>query len=117
MTTVSIKYFDTHEFVKKSKELGSSEALAEYQIKQFEQAIETAVISVKDEIKSKELATKHDVDMVRKDVEMVRKDLDLLKLDLQKEIISSRNQMILWIAGLVIASGMIQHFFKYKFTS
>ena len=98
MTTATIKYFDTHEFIKKSKELGSSEELAEYQVKQFEQAIETAVTSVKDDIRSKELATKGDI----------RES----ELRLQKEIISSRNQMILWVAGLVIASGAVQHFFK-----
>jgi len=32
----TIKYFDTHEFVKRSKELGASEQLAEYQAKQIE---------------------------------------------------------------------------------
>ncbi len=92
MATISIKYFDTYEFVKKSKEFGSSEELAEYQIKQFEQAIETAVTSVKDEIKSKELATKGDV----------RES----ELRLQKEIVSARNQMILWVTGLLGAQSV-----------
>jgi|GEM_PF-4286265 len=33
MATATIKYFDTHEFVKKSKELGASEQLAIAQLK------------------------------------------------------------------------------------
>ena len=105
MAVAAIKYFDTHEFVKKSKGFGATEELAEYQVAQFERAIETAIESVKNDIKSKDLATKHDI-------ELVRKDVDLVKLDLQKEITNSRNQMILWIGGLLIASGLIQHFFK-----
>jgi hypothetical protein len=64
MTTATIRYFDTHEFIKKYKEL----------------------------------ATKGDV----------RES----ELRLQKEIIGLRNQMIFWVAGLIIASGAVQHFFK-----
>ncbi len=59
MATATIKYFDTHEFVKKSKELGASEQLAEYQVKQIEQAIEIAVA----QIEGKELANKQDVQL------------------------------------------------------
>lgn len=98
MTTAAIKYFDTHEFIKQSKEFGSSEALAKYQVKQFEQAIEVAVSNVKDDIKSKEISTKRDI-----------RESELRP---QKEIISSRNQMILWIVRLILANSCIEHFVK-----
>ena len=87
MTIASVKYFDTHEFIKKSKELGASEELAEYQVKQIEQAIEVAVTTIKEDLNKQDLAT--------------RKDIEIAK-----------NQIILWVAGLFIASGLIQHFFK-----
>ena len=112
MSTLAIKYFDTHKYVKKSKDLGSSEELAEYQVAEFERAIETAIDSVRNEMGSKELATKHDINIVKYDISIVRKDIDLVKLELQKEIVSSKNQMILWIAGLLFTNGLIQHFFK-----
>lgn len=102
MTAAAIKYFDTHEFVKECKRLGLSEELAEYQVKQYEKAIEVAVTNVKDEIKLDDLATKDDL----------KKEIELLRLSLQKEIIHSRNQMILWMVTILMASGLIQHFFK-----
>ena len=104
MTTASIKYFDTHEYIKHATQLGSSEELAEFQVVTFEHALETAVTSITEQ-QAKELATKYDV-------ALIRKDMEVLKLELQREIISSRNQMIIWVAGLFLASGMVQHFFK-----
>lgn len=83
MATFSLKYFDTLEFVKRSKELGASEQLAEYQVRQMEQAIEIAVKDVKDEFKSKDLATKG--------------DLREVELKLQKEMANAKIQTLLWI--------------------
>lgn len=98
MSSLAVKYFDTLAFVKECKKLGSSEKLAEYQVREYEKALEVAVNNMKDEIKFENLATK--------------KDLEVLKSDLQKEIIHSRNQMILWVAGFFVATGLINHFFK-----
>lgn len=43
--------------------------------------------------------------------ELAEKDLTT-KLDLKREIAEAKNQLILWVAGMFIASGFIQHFFK-----
>lgn len=87
METPTHKNFDSLGFVKKSKELGVKEEVAEYQAPQIEQDIGIAVSTVRDEMNSKDIATKKDLE-------------------------SAKNQIILWVAGLFIASGLLQHFFK-----
>lgn len=94
MTTLTSKHFDTLGYVQQAKKLGASEELAELQARQIEQAIDIAVNQAKEEIEAKELATKKDI-----------KDLEL-------KIAETKNQIILWVGGLVMASGLIQHFFK-----
>ena len=88
--TLASKHFDTLAYVKQARKLGTSEELAEFQAKQIEQAIDVAI----SQIESKDLATKKDI-----------KELEL-------KIESTKNQIILWVGGLVMASGLIQHFFK-----
>lgn len=87
MSAISIQHFDALSYVKHSKELGVSEQVAEYQAREIEKAIDIAITTVKEYIQAKDLATK--------------KDLELAK-----------NQIIIWVAGLFIASGLVQHFFK-----
>lgn len=89
MATLTSKHFDTLAYVKQAKKLGTSEELAEFQAKQIEQAIDVAI----SQIESKDLATKKDI-----------KELEL-------KIESTKNQIILWVGGLVMASGLLQHFF------
>jgi hypothetical protein len=89
MTTLTSKHFDTLAYVKQARKLGTSEELAEFQAKQIEQAIDVAI----SQIESKDLATKKDI-----------KELEL-------KIESTKNQIILWVGGLVMASGLLQHFF------
>lgn len=101
MATLTTRHFDTLEYVKQAKKLGTTEELAEFQAKQIEQAIEVAI----SQIESKELATKQDISLVKQDI-------SLAKLELEKKIETSKNQIILWVAGLVMANGLIQHFFK-----
>ncbi len=125
MSAIAIKYFDTLAFVKKSKKFGAPEELAEYQIKEYEKAIETAVANMKEEFKIADLATKQDLFAVKEDllatkVELKKEILDsekglrsemaLLKSELQKEVIHSRNQTILWVVGFLVANGILQHF-------
>lgn len=87
MSALTIKHFDALSYVKKAKELGTSEELAEFQARQIEDAIEVAILNIKEEIANKDLATKRDLE-------------------------SAKNQIILWVAGLFLASGLLQHFFK-----
>lgn len=87
MSTFTAKHFDVLEFVKRSKQLGVPEPVAEYQARQIEQAVDIAITTVKEDIQAKDLATKKDLE-------------------------AAKNQIILWVAGLLAASGLIQHFFK-----
>ena len=60
----------------------------------IEKSIDIAVNTVRTEIESKELATKKDIETVH------------------KETAEASNKTIIWIGGLLLASGLIQHFFK-----
>ena len=94
MTTITTKHFDSLNYVKQAKKLGTSEELAELQARQIEQAIDIAVATIKDEMELHNLATKKDIS------------------NLELKIEQSKNQIIIWVGGLLFASGLIQHFFK-----
>lgn len=81
MATVTAKHFDALTYVKKAKELGTSEDLAEFQARQIEEAIEVAISA----IENRELATKTDINSMQK--------------DLQKELVSAELRLIKWILG------------------
>ena len=61
---------------------------------------------------NKNLATKGDVIeselKLQKEIESVRKEIE----SVHKEIAQSKNQVIIWVGGLIMASGLLQHFFK-----
>lgn len=94
MTTAVIKHFDTLDYVEKSKKLGVDENVAKYQARQIEKAIDIAVNTARTEIENKDLATKHDIK----------------KLEVQ--IHQTKFELVIWLAGFLIASSLIQHFFK-----
>lgn len=94
MTAAIIKHFDALDYVDRARALGVHEDVAKYQARQFEQAIDIAVKTARVEIENKELATKKDIEQVK------------------AEIHKSKFEMVVWVAGLLIASGLIQHFFK-----
>jgi len=112
MMAMTLNHFDVLDYVKKSREMGVPEQVAEYQARQIEHSIEIAVNTVKTEIENKELAKKKDIDIVRKElgkeIEVVRKEIEIVR----KEIAQASNKTIMWLGGLLIASGLMQHFFK-----
>lgn len=83
MVSVTIRHFDSLEYLETSKKLGVSQAVAIYQTKQIEKTIDIAVNNVREEVKSRELPTKIDV-----------KELEL-KIDQVK------TQFILWVVGIM----------------
>lgn len=103
MTT--IKHFDILDFVKKSKELGVSELVAEYQARQIESAIDIAVSTAKEEIQFKDLVTSRDMKELELKVSSNIKELEV-------KIAESKTQVIIWVGSMIIASGLLQHFFK-----
>jgi hypothetical protein len=83
MTPMPARHFDMLDFVKKSKELGVKEDLAEYQARQFEKVIDIASAVTKEEFNAHELATKTDI----KQLEMeLRTDIKQLEVDLKTDI-------------------------------
>lgn len=90
MNTITVKHFDALEYVKKSRELGVDEKVAEFQARQIEQAIEVAI----SQIENKELATKSDIGALQK-------DLVTAELRLVKWILGTGVATILAIAGLL----------------
>lgn len=98
MTIHAIRHFDALSYVDRSKALGLDEDLAKYQARQMEELLEMATDNARTTIEARELATKKDLLEVKGD----------LRLDIQK----SKLELIMWVAGMFIASGLIQHFFK-----
>lgn len=108
-TTMNMKYFDTLEYVRKAKELRDPEALAEYQVKQIETAIETAVSHIHAE--NKKLATKGDLNHLEHKLEL-KIDLKIANLrdDLTKFILKTAASITLVIlSGFGTVIGMFAH--------
>ena len=106
---MALKHFDLLNFVKKSKELGVPEPLAEYQGRQIEEAIQIAVASSHESVESRELATKKDLKELENRLEVRITEIESrLKLEIEK----SKNQMIVWLIGLLAVNGLIAHFLK-----
>lgn len=120
--TMSIKYFDTLEYVQKAKEIKDPGDLATYQVKQIESAIETAVKHVQHEIYNNEFATKTDVLIVKNELTNVKNELkqDIKNLDskIELKIAELRFDMlkfIVWtgLGSLITLAGMMAHGFHW----
>lgn len=126
---MSIKYFDTLEYVKKSTEIKDPGDLAAYQIKQIELAIETAVRYVKndvhEDINNKQLATKGDVNALKNDIQELRNELKGDIKDVRGEIKDVRGEIkdlrydtlkfIVWtgVAVILTLGGILAHGFHW----
>lgn len=108
---LSAHHFDTLEFVKKSKELGENEQLAEYYAKQIENVLDIAVLAAQEEYQSKELATKTDLKIVEL---ALQKEIKTVELALQKEIKNSEIKlMTLMGAQFVAILGILAKIFHW----
>lgn len=87
---MTIKYFDTFEYVRKSKEIKDPEDLAAYQVKQIESAIETAVQFVQHDIHNKDFSTKADVTETKTEL---KTDIQAVKTELKDEIQAVRTEL------------------------
>ena len=73
--------FDTHQFVRKLRDAGISEAQAE---------VITEVM--RDAVASADVATKSDV-------ESIRKDMEILRAELKKDIAETKSELVRWVVG------------------
>ncbi|MCX7116985.1 MAG: hypothetical protein NTW94_03600 [Legionellales bacterium] len=83
MCAATVRHFDALAFVKRSKELGVKEDLAEYQARQLDQLIDIAMAINKEEFNTHELATKTDIKQLEVDL---KTDIKQLEVDLKTDI-------------------------------
>lgn len=112
MSAITVKHFDALGYVRKSKELGVPEHIAEYQARQMEEILEIAINSGKTEIQNQELASKKDIELTRKDIELSKKELELKIEQVNVAVHKSKYEVVIWVAGLFLANGLLNHFFK-----
>lgn len=127
MAAIAMRHFDVLDYVDQSRALGVDEKVAKYQARQIEsaigqaidQAVEIAVQASKAEIENKELATKGDIKALEittsENIKALEKEIRALDLKIEQtraEIHKSKFELVVWLAGFFIASGLIQHFFK-----
>jgi hypothetical protein len=111
--TMSIKYINALEYVRKAKEIRDPEALAEYQVEQIESAVElrvqqavAEVNKVRVEFNSKDLATKSDLSLVKSDLNLFKSELKSEMNLLRSEL---HNDMLRFFirGGIAFGSGML----------
>jgi hypothetical protein len=95
MTVLASHHFDVLSYVKRSKELGVPEPVAEYQARQIEQSIDIAVNTARQDIENKELANKKDI-----------KELELKIEQTRTEIAKASIRTIIWVAVILGAYGV-----------
>lgn len=101
MVTLAKRHFDVLDYVETSKKLGVDEAVAKYQARQIEEAIDIAIDRSKEEVEhhGKEFATKADIAEVRNEIIEVRNEL---KLDIKDVEI----KLIKWVIGAASVSSI-----------
>jgi hypothetical protein len=103
--------FDVVEYIKKLRNVGVSQQIAEVQGQELSHAIKTMGNEMKAEIKqelhSDELATKGDVReselRLQKEIEIVRKEIK----ELEVKIANIKNELIKWILGAGITASIV----------
>ena len=96
--TVNNARFDVVEYIKRLRQAGASQEIAEIQAQELEHVLGVAVTLAKEDLKSKELVTKQDLfvtklelqtemEVVRKEIEVVRKEIAELRYTMLKFII------------------------------
>lgn len=103
--TAIILTFDTHNIIKKFRDKGLSEDLAEYQVEAIKDMVNQALVQVQHDYHLDELATKRDL----KELETATKrDLKELELKLQKDIAETKTDLIRWIFTVGVGMGLVQ---------
>jgi ethanolamine utilization protein EutP (predicted NTPase) len=97
------KHFDAFIYIKKAKELGTSEELAEFQARQIEYAIEVAIAA----IQAKDLATKADISMVRAELREAGLRLQSSLKSLEMKL------MTVYVSGFFMLLGILAQGFHW----
>jgi hypothetical protein len=101
--------FDTHEFVKKLKDVGFSEEQAEVITDLQKTTVSNTLEQARHDYDLDNLATKRDL----KEVEAaLKKDIEVLRLNTAKDIAENKAELIRWVVGvgllqITIITGLI----------
>ncbi len=111
MANLHLHHFNAIEYLQELRQADFTEKQAEAVVKMAEQ--QAQIIQEQkheiDNLKSRELATKADLNNSLKDLELkLQAQIEQTRAEIHK----SKYEVIIWIGGLLIASGVIQHFFK-----
>lgn len=109
MGAAALKHFDVLEYVDHVTALGVSEQVAKYQARKFEQVVELAVNTSKEEVENKELATKQDVRILENRISIIEQNIGS-KID--AVINKSKYELLAWMVGLFVTSGVLQYVLK-----
>lgn len=93
------------------QELSTKQDIKELELT-TKQNIKELELTTRQDIKELELTTKQEIKEIELKIEQVKADLELKIEKARGEIQKSKVETLLWIAGMFMASGLIQHFFK-----
>ena len=122
MTTMTLT-FDTHSIIKKFRDKGLSEDLAEYQVEAIKDMVNQAIVQVQHDYKLDELATKRDLKELeaatKRDIKELeaatKRDLKELELKLdarikevELKIAETKTDLVRWIFTVGVGMGLVQ---------
>ena len=87
--------------LKRLKQAGLSEAIAEIEVEETEKVIQAINQYAQQDLHNKDLSTKSDVLAVQNNVLLVQKDIALIRAELSLKIEQSRKQMLVWMFGML----------------
>jgi hypothetical protein len=79
-------------------------------LKATEMALRADLGLLKADLKAVESALRADMGLLKADMGVLKADLNTRTAMLQAKIAESKTQIIIWVAGLMLASGVLQHF-------
>lgn len=101
---MTILALDTYALVTKLKESGVPEQQAAAQVETLTTAIDSVLEQAKHEYKLDSLATKQDIELLRRDMELLRSDtkvqIELLRSDTRAHIAETKADLIRWVVGV-----------------
>lgn len=108
MTTFAVNNhkFNIVEYIQKLRKAEFTQLQAETIAQETELLIESVIDQTKNAIDSKELATKGDIELVKRDIELVKRDIEQAKLEIETRLIK-------WMigtgtAGVIAVAGILK---------
>lgn len=99
--------FDIVEYIRKLRNAGASQALAEVQAQELEHAmsgvLEQARLETKQAFDNKELVTKGDLELTKL---ALQKDIEILRKELEVKIAENTTKIIIWVSGIMGTFGV-----------